>query len=57
MSLTKPGMTIDLIVEEMDDCDTRVTITGLVVKKFFYMKSVSSENSEAEILNNLSVSF
>jgi hypothetical protein len=53
-SLTKPNLTVDLIVKEMENHDTKVTITGLVVKNRFYMKKVDTENSEAEILNNLS---
>jgi len=55
-SLTKPNLTVDLIVEEMANHDTRVTITGLSVKNRFYMKKVDTETSEAEILNNLSTS-
>src|SRR5690349_9825938 len=55
-SLTKPAFTVDLIVEEMENHDTKVTITGLVVKNRFYMKKVDAETSEAEILGNLSVS-
>jgi|GEM_PF-2527744 len=53
-SLTKPAFTVDLIIEEMENHDTKVTITGLVVKNRFYMKKVNAENSEAEILGNLS---
>jgi hypothetical protein len=55
-SLTKPNLTVDLIVQEMENHDTRVTITGMTVKNRFYMKKVDTENSEAEILNNLSIS-
>jgi hypothetical protein len=55
-SLTKPKLTVDLIVQEMENHDTRVTVTGMTVKNRFYMKKVDTENSEAEILNNLSIS-
>jgi hypothetical protein len=53
-SLTKPALTLDLIVEEMENHDTKVTITGLIIKNRFYMKKVDAETSEAEILGNLS---
>ena len=53
-SLTKPNLTVDLIVKEMENHDTKVTITGLVAKNRFYMKKVDPETSETEILNNLS---
>jgi hypothetical protein len=56
-SLTKPGYILDMIVEEMENHDTRVTITGLIVKKRFYMKAVNPEAREAEILGNLSTIF
>ena len=55
-SLTKPNLTVDLVVQEMENHDTRVTITGMTVKSRFYMKKVDTETSEAEILNNLSTS-
>jgi hypothetical protein len=55
-SFTKPNLEVDLIVKEMENHDTKVTVTGLVVKNRFYMKKVDTENSEAEILNNLSTS-
>ena len=57
MGLTKPGISINLIVEALNSSDTKVTITGLVIKKPFYMKKISQENSEAEILGNLSNNF
>ena len=53
-SLIKPEVTVNLVVEEMENHDTRVTITNLVVKSRFYMKKVDAEASEAEILGNLS---
>lgn len=55
-SLTKPILSVDLVVQEMENHDTKVTITDLVVKNRFYMKKVDTETSEAEILNNLSTS-
>ncbi len=57
MGLTKPGLSINLIVKALNSSDTKVTITGLVIKKRFYMKKINVENSEAEILGNLSNNF
>jgi hypothetical protein len=56
-SLTKPNYTFDLMIEEMENHNTRITITGMVVKNRFYMKKVNAETSEAEILGNLSTIF
>ncbi len=56
-SLTKPALTVNLVVEEMENHDTKVTITGLVIKNRFYMKKVNAEASEAELLGNLSTIF
>jgi len=53
-SLTKPAMKIDLIVQEMENHDTEVTIAGLTIKKGLFSKRVDKETSEAEILENLS---
>ncbi|MEO8086824.1 MAG: hypothetical protein ABI763_08395 [Bacteroidota bacterium] len=54
-SFRKPVFTIDILVKEMANHDTRVTITGLIIKKLFYMKEINTEASEAEILGNLSI--
>jgi hypothetical protein len=53
-SLTRPSMKIDLIVQEMENHDTKVTITELIVKKGLFSRKVDAEASEAEILENLS---
>lgn len=57
IGLFKPGYSINLVVEELTSGDTKVTITGLHIKKRFYMKQVDTENSEVEILGNLSINF
>jgi hypothetical protein len=54
ISFRKPSLKVDLVLEEMENHDTRVTITGLIVKKLFYQKKVDPETSEAEFLENLS---
>jgi hypothetical protein len=54
-SLRKPSMKIDLIVEEMENHDTRVTITGLLAKNLFFHKKIDAETREAEFLENLSM--
>ena len=56
-SLTKPAISFNLVVEEMENHDTKVTISGLVVKNRFYMKKVDAETSEADFLGNLSTVF
>ena len=54
-SFRKPSMKIDLIVEEMENHDTRVTITGLVAKNLFFQKKGDAETREAEFLESLSM--
>jgi hypothetical protein len=53
-SLRKPAMKVDLVLEEMENHDTRVTITGLIAKNLFFQKTLDTETSEAEFLENLS---
>jgi hypothetical protein len=53
-SFIKPSLKVDLVLEEMENHDTRVTITGLVVKNLFFQKKGDAETSEAEFLENLS---
>ena len=54
-SIMKPAMKVDLIVEEMENHDTRVTVTSLISKNLFFQKMVDTETSEAEFLENLSM--
>jgi hypothetical protein len=54
-SFRKPAMKVDLIVEEMENHDTRVTITGLISKNLFFQKHVAAETREAEFLESLSM--
>jgi hypothetical protein len=54
-SIMKPSMKVDLIVEEMENHDTRVTITGLIAKNLFFQKKLDTETSEAEFLESLSM--
>jgi len=57
-SFLRPSMKVNLVVEEMENHDTKVTIAGLTVTKgFFDKKTVSQEASEAQLLENLSALF
>src|SRR4051794_27195435 len=57
-SFLRPSMKVDLVIEEMENHDTRVTIKGLTVKKpFFAKKEISQDVSEADLLENLSARF
>ena len=53
-SLKKPSFKVDLVIEEMENHNTRVTISGFTVKKFFFHKGQDSALNEAEILEKLS---
>ena len=53
-SLVKPSLKVDLIIEEMENHNTRVTITGLTMKKLFFQHERDSDQSEAEFLEKLS---
>jgi hypothetical protein len=54
-SFMKPSVKVDLIVEEMENHETRVTITGLISKNHFFQKKIDAETREAEFLENLSL--
>ena len=54
-SIMKPAMRVDLVVEEMENHDTRVTVTSFIAKNLFFQKSVDAETREAEFLENLSM--
>lgn len=53
-SLNKPALKVDLIVEEMENHNTRVTIRGITVKNLFFQKKLDADTSEAKILETLS---
>jgi len=54
-SLLKPGLEVSLVVEEMENDNTRVTITGIsVIKNRFFQKKEDAELSESAILEALS---
>jgi hypothetical protein len=54
----RPSMKVNLLVEEMENHDTKVTVADLWVKKgFFEKKSISQEASEAQLLESLSALF
>jgi hypothetical protein len=53
-SLIKPSIKVDLIVEEMENHDTRITVAGITVKDKFFHKKGDVDKSEAAILNALS---
>ncbi len=53
-SLKKPSMKVELTIEEMENQNTRVTITGVTNKNFFFQKRRDVETGESEILETLS---
>lgn len=52
----KQAVKVDLIVEEMENHNTKVTIRGLVFKKHFFQKSRNVEASEINLLDAISCS-
>ncbi|TAH38792.1 MAG: hypothetical protein EYC69_13985 [Bacteroidetes bacterium] len=55
-SFGKQAMKVDLIVEEMENHNTKVTIRGLVHKKLFFQKSQNAEVKEINLLDAISCS-
>ena len=53
-SLNKPSIKVDLIVEEMENHNTKITVTGITVRNRFFHKKGDADKSEADILNALS---
>lgn len=53
-TFSKPALKIDLIIKEMENHDTKVTIRGLTIKKLFFQKKFDADTHEAELLENLS---
>ncbi len=55
-SFGRQSMKVDLIVEEMENHNTKVTIRGLVNKKLFFQKSQNAEVNEINLLDAISCS-
>ena len=53
-SLSKPSVKIDLIFEEMENHNTKVTVRGLQLRKRFFQRPQSIEINEAALLEVLS---
>ncbi len=53
-SLSKPGLEVDLVVEAMENLNTKVIVKGITVKNRFFQKRRDAEISEAEILDAIS---
>jgi hypothetical protein len=53
-SLNKPVMRIKLFVEELENHNTRVTITGSTSKNLFFQKKRDAETDESKILEKIS---
>lgn len=50
-SFSRPTVNVDLIIEEMENHNTKVSVTGLQVKRHFFQRKQDAENREAEILD------
>jgi len=55
-SWAKQTMKIDLVVEEMENHHTKITIHGLVNKKHFFQRSQNVEAGEITLLDAISSS-
>lgn len=55
-SFGKQAIKVDLVVEEMENHNTKVTIRGLVFKKHFFQKSQNVERGEISLLDAISCS-
>ena len=53
-SLSKPEIQVYLIVEEIENHNTKITIREITVKDRFFHKKGDADKSEAQILNALS---
>jgi hypothetical protein len=53
-SLNKPAIKVDLVIEEIENQNTKITITGITIKNRFFHKKGDADKSEAAILNALS---
>ena len=55
-SFGRQALKVDLIVEEMENHDTKITIRGLVYKKHFFQKPQNVEVGEINLLDAISCS-
>ena len=53
-SLNKPAIKVDLIIEEMENHNTKITITEITIRNRFFHKKGNADISEAKILDALS---
>lgn len=53
-SFGRQALKVDLVVEEMENHNTKVTIRGLVYKKHFFQKSQNIESGEIKLLDAIS---
>lgn len=53
-SFFKPYLRVDLIVEQMEQQNTRVIVQNVIIKKQFFHKNKAADVSEAEILEAIS---
>ena len=53
-SFTRPKVTVNLVVEEMENHNTKVSISGLQISRHFFQKNNDAEWRENEILDALS---
>ncbi len=53
-SLSRPSVKLDLVFEEMENHNTKVTVRGLQLRKRFFQKPQSIELNEAALLETLS---
>jgi len=53
-SIRKPKYKIDLVVEEMENHNTRVTVNGVLLSQIFFQRDFNAEICESEILEVLS---
>ena len=50
-SFTRPTVKISLVIEETENANTKVSVTGLQIKRHFFQRKNDAENREAEILD------
>ena len=50
-SFSRPTVNVDLIIEEMENHNTKVTVTGLQVKRHFFQRKYDAQVRESEILD------
>jgi len=53
-SLRKPKIKIDLVVEEMENHNTKVSVNGVLVSQNFFQTDFNADICESEILEVLS---